>query len=205
MSAAFGQKHHAVPSTSSVSSTSTATAPPITYPYPTIEALSTTSTLLPTLSPRDQLNWTHDVIRVMDRQLYPSGQPTDFCNDVKVPTTMSLTNNMRGLLEKAIPIIISLTKYPTPSIASLALYLRGKLQANGSCPDYLPKDPRQAFKDFEAAARGGEMRGWFRLGRDYEGVGDLTRARDCFNRGVKKGDCECTYVSARMPACRERR
>ncbi len=42
------------------------------------------------------------------------------------------------------------------------------------------RDARQAFKDFESAARGGEVRGWFRLGRDYETVGDLGRAKDYF-------------------------
>ena len=39
------------------------------------------------------------------------------------------------------------------------------------------------------------MRGWFRLGRDYETVGDIGRANDCFERGENRGDCECTYVS----------
>ena len=42
------------------------------------------------------------------------------------------------------------------------------------------RDARQAFKDFESAARGGEVRGWFRLGPDYETVGDLGRAKDYF-------------------------
>ena len=59
----------------------------------------------------------------------------------------------------------------------------------------LPRDPRQAFKEFENAARFGEYRGWFRLGRDYESVGDVKRARDCLARGVKRQDCESIYVS----------
>ena len=100
---------------------------------------------------------------------------------------------MRLLLDIAIPIIIS--GQGDPTVGPLCLYLKAKLSSSGSCPDYLPRDPRLAFKEFENAARGGESRGWFRLGRDYEGVGDLNRARDCFDRGVKRGDCESTYVS----------
>lgn len=98
------------------------------------------------------------------------------------------------LVDVVIPIIISFTTHSDNAIRALALYLRGHLQAEGDCPEYLPKDPRQAFSDFEAAARTGDPKGWYRLGRDYETVGDITRARDCFERGRAKGNCESNYV-----------
>ena len=90
--------------------------------------------------------------------------------------------------------MISSTTSTDKSISALASYLKGVFLSSGICPNFLPRDPRQAFKEFENAARGGEHRGWFRLARDYEGVGDMARVKDCLERGVKRGDCECTYV-----------
>lgn len=107
----------------------------------------------------------------------------------------NLPDSLKDLVNQAVPIIISYTNHIHTNISALAIYLKAKLLSTGICPDFLPRDPRQAFKDFESAARGGEIRGWYRLGRDYEGVGDMTRARDCFERGVKRNDCESTYVS----------
>jgi hypothetical protein len=110
---------------------------------------------------------------------------------------------LNELLNSAIPIIISFTTHSDKRLAALASYLQAKLLATGSCSDFLPRDPRQAFKDFEIAARGGEARAWFRLGMDYEVVGDSLRARDCYERGRVNGDCECTYVSdSHMPGVR---
>src|SRR5439155_695899 len=57
------------------------------------------------------------------------------------------------------------------------------------------KSPRTAFRDFEAAARGGYAPAWFKLGRDYENFGDFVHARECFERGVKLGVESCCYVS----------
>jgi TPR repeat protein len=106
-----------------------------------------------------------------------------------------IPSKLAALTDRAVPIIISHSSHRNGHISSLASYLRGKLLASGVCEDYLPRDPRQAFKDFETAARGGEVKAWYRLGRDYETVGDDGRAKDCFQRGQAKGDCEATYVS----------
>jgi TPR repeat protein len=108
---------------------------------------------------------------------------------------VELPFDVNELVGVAVPIIISTTSHPSTSLAATALYLRAKLLSTGGCPDLLPKDQRQAFRDFEAAAKSGEARAWFRLGRDYEGFGDSGRARECFDKGKNKGDCECTYVS----------
>ena len=60
-------------------------------------------------------------------------------------------------------------------------------------PSVFPPSPREAFRDFETAARAGYAPAWFKLGRDYESVGDLARARDCFERGVRNGVGSCFY------------
>jgi len=60
-------------------------------------------------------------------------------------------------------------------------------------PTVFPPSPRDAFRDFEAAARAGYAPAWFKLGRDYESVGDIARARDCFERGVRNGVGSCFY------------
>lgn len=187
--------HTSLPSSSSVSSVTTANAPPITYPLPTLDGLSATLHLLHTLPDSEQLAWAQDVLRLLERYMYPSGQPTDFCADSPPPSTANVPKGVMDLLESAIPIIISYTTHANTALSALACYLKAKLLSTGCAPEFLPRDPRQAFKDFEGAARNGEVRGWFRLGRDYECVGDLVRAKDCFDRGMKKNDCECTYVS----------
>lgn len=138
------------------------------------------------------------MIRVLERHLDPAGT-TIGTPSLEVPTPAAhIPGKLAALVDRAAPIIISHTSHRNNHIASLASFLRGKLLASGSCEDYLPRDPRQAFKDFETAARGGEIRAWYRLGRDYETVGDIGRAKDCFERGQGKGDCEATYVSGRF-------
>jgi TPR repeat protein len=99
----------------------------------------------------------------------------------------------------AIPIIVSFTSHRSPTLAGSASYLKAHLLSTGSYPDGMPKDPRQAFKDFEVAAKAGESRAWYRLGRDYETCGEEERARSCFQRGARKGDGECLYVSTPYP------
>lgn len=180
---------------SMLSAGATGSGPPLVAHMPSVESLRAA---LPSLDGRadlDRLHFSQDVIRVLDKHLYPNGSPTDFLSPETTPSAARLPTDLDNLLNTAIPIIISFTTHHSVQISSLASYLRGKLLASGACPDFLPKDQRQAFKDFEVAARSGEARGWFRLGRDYEGVGDLGRARECFERGRSRGDCESTYVS----------
>lgn len=76
-----------------------------------------------------------------------------------------------------------------------ALYMRGDLLASGSFPTYLPKNLKSAFNDFELAARMGWAASWFRIGRDYEVLGDIARARDAYERGISAGDVGSIYVS----------
>lgn len=74
-----------------------------------------------------------------------------------------------------------------------ALYLRGDLQASGAFPTYFVKNLKEAFNDFELSARIGWAPSWFRIGRDYEVLGDLSRARDAYDRGVQAGDVGSIY------------
>jgi hypothetical protein len=82
---------------------------------------------------------------------------------------------------------------PYPKYVAEALYWRACLSNSGEFPDLVPQNPRTAFRDFEAAARAGHFQAWFRLGRDYETVGDAVHARDCFERGVKYQVESCLY------------
>ena len=181
-------------SSSFVSSVLTANAPPVTYPLPTLESLRVSLYNLHSMPDRNRLEWAQDVVRVLERYLSPGGQPTESYTDTPLPSR-NIPRGVYNLLERAVPIIILYTTHSTPQLAALAGYLKAKLLASGAAPDFLPRDPRLAFKGYEEAARAGEVRGWVRLGRDYEGVGDLERAKDCFERGVERGDCECSYVS----------
>jgi len=173
------------PSSSSLASASSSGSlgPALTYPRPTLESIISTSKHLERLNDKDRIAWCQDVIRVLERTHPPDQQ------------SPRISRDLQSLLNIAISIIISLTSHSDSSISALASYLKAKLLSSAVCPDYLPKDQRQAFKEFEIAARGGEIRGWFRLGREYEGVGDISRAKECFERGMRKGDGECTYVS----------
>ncbi len=84
-------------------------------------------------------------------------------------------------------------QHPLPPHVAEALYQRGSLGASGMFPSVFPPSPRDSFRDFETAARAGYAPAWFKLGRDYESVGDTTRARDCFERGVRNGVGSCFY------------
>lgn len=76
--------------------------------------------------------------------------------------------------------------------------MRALFSASGTYPEHVAHDPRKAFRDFETAARAGYGEGWFRLGRDYENFDDSSRAKACFERGVKLGIGSCIYVSEQI-------
>lgn len=171
-------------------------APPSTAPFPSVEDLTRSSGSLEYKSDLNQLQWAQDVVRLLDRHVNPSGQTNLTPSDPRSPAPIiRLPPPLNEIANRAVPIIISYTSHPATHIAALASYLRGKLLSTGVCDEFLPRDHRLAFIDFETAARGGEVRGWYKLGRDYEMMGDLGRAKDCFQRGQSKGECESTYVS----------
>lgn len=99
--------------------------------------------------------------------------------------------NLVKWTDEAISIILRSATSPRPEPE--ALYLRGDLQASGAFPTYLAKSLKEAFNDFELSARMGWAPSWFRIGRDYEVLGDLARARDAYDRGVHAADVGCIY------------
>ncbi|KIY65544.1 HCP-like protein [Cylindrobasidium torrendii FP15055 ss-10] len=98
------------------------------------------------------------------------------------------------LIERQTPHAESLSSRATSLVSALAasnpeaVYLRACLAA--------PTNPRQAFRDFEAAARAGCHVAWFRLGRDYEQFGDSKHAKECYDRGVRLNVVSCVYRMA---------
>ncbi|KZP03527.1 hypothetical protein FIBSPDRAFT_904948 [Athelia psychrophila] len=71
--------------------------------------------------------------------------------------------------------------------------IRATFAASGAYPGQVAQNPRTAFRDFEAAARGGYAPAWFKLGRDYENFSDFAHAKDCFERGAKARVEGCAY------------
>ncbi|WVO17006.1 hypothetical protein L204_104692 [Cryptococcus depauperatus] len=166
---------------------------PTLHPYPTVEKLAQKALELERLSDSDQICWAEDVLRLVERHWERSIEANYFERPTSPsPSSSHLEPNLQSLLDTASAIIIFISASDNQSDVSLALYLKGKLLSSGVASD-LPKDFRQAFKDFEMAAKGGEARAWYRLGKDYEGVNDYNRAKDCYERGARRSDCECTF------------
>ncbi|OJA15447.1 hypothetical protein AZE42_02225 [Rhizopogon vesiculosus] len=166
--------------------------PSLTAPLPTIQSLSTA---LPTIQqpahdPALKLAWARDVLLLIDRTQQPSS------TDIPAGPVSIADPQLQRLASTAVPLIQQLSstnQNPLPLHAAEALYLRATLEASGAYPDRIPHNPRQAFRDFEAAARAGFAAAWFRLGRDYENFNDAVHAKDCFERGAKLGVESCVY------------
>lgn len=94
-------------------------------------------------------------------------------------------------VDEAIINIVQVASSPTAEPE--ALFVRGELLASGAFPTYVSKDLRSAFSDFEQSARKGWAPSWYRIGRDYEMVGDITRARNAYERGVKAHDVSSSF------------
>ncbi|KAJ3865389.1 HCP-like protein [Lentinula novae-zelandiae] len=174
------------PSSSSSSSSLTAT-------LPTIPSLSS-STPTPTSDPAIKVAWSRDVFFLIERaHAIASGSPPG--EPINGPVLIT-DKALLDLANIAIPFILEIASLPpSPSNPYIAesIYHRASLLASGAFPEYTPKNPRSAFRDFETAARAGYGKAWFRIGRDYEGFGDTTHARECFERGVRAGVAGCMY------------
>lgn len=141
--------------------------------------------VLSSRDPGEQLAWVRAVLFLVDRATAnESGEdhtgPAVFTD----PTLGRLAN-------EAAPLLLTLASM-TPAIPE-AMYHRAMLAAQGTLPQFIPLNPRAAFRDFEVAARGGYHTAWFRLGRDYEQFNDHARAKDCFGRGIKADVASCCY------------
>ena len=94
-------------------------------------------------------------------------------------------------VDEAIIHIVQVASNPNPEPE--ALFVRGELLASGAFPEYVSKDLRSAFNDFEQSARRGWAPSWYRIGCDYEMLGDIGRARHAFERGAKAHDVFSRY------------
>ena len=175
--------------------------PSLTAPLPTISSLIAG---LPSLqtgnNPVSRLSWCRDVINLVDR-LYVVPNQTDSADPPSGPIHVA-DQELNNLVEAAIPMILQIAN-PNPPPQQLplhiaeAIYLRATFEATGAYPQFVPQNPRMAFRDFERAARAGFSTAWFKLGRDYENFGDFSHAKDCFERGTRNNNESCLYVSAR--------
>lgn len=126
---------------------------------------------------KQRVSWSKQVLKYVERNFSDSTK-------ISEPSLVKWT-------DEAISIIIRSASSPRPEPE--ALYLRGDLQASGAFPTYLGKNLKEAFNDFELSARMGWPPSWFRIGRDYEVLGDLNRAKEAYDRGVHAGDVGCVY------------
>ncbi|KAF7289865.1 hypothetical protein MIND_01360900 [Mycena indigotica] len=138
----------------------------LTVPLPSISALTAAMSTVtsPNHDPQLQLAWARDVMFLVDR-------------------TPSLSTSPLALA--AVPLLLTLAS--THNLPE-ALFLRATFASSGAYPNFIPQNPRAAFRDFETAARAGYSAAWFRLARDYEQFNDTTHALDCLNRGAKARD-----------------
>lgn len=174
--------------------------PSLTAPVPTIASLAGA---LPAVQgagadPTAQIAWAGDVVALVER-LQPQASATS--TDSPTGPARIVDPELRRLADVAVPMVLQLSAAGAPASgqrlprhAAEALYLRGTFANAGTYPEYVAPNPRTAFRDFEQAARNGHSAAWFKLGRDYETVGDAAHARDCFERGVKYGVESCLYV-----------
>ena len=158
--------------------------------------------------PSARLAWARQLVRHVRRTLpppaptpAPSKKPTSEPSKA-LPTNLPTDPVLAGLLDQALTFILSLAHPAQGASAGAkdlvyaeALFVSADLSATGEFPTFKVKDLRTSFRSFESSARAGWQASWYRLGRDYEGVGDPTRAVECFERGVKGMDKSSLYVS----------
>ena len=185
----------------SVNSSSTGTAQ-LTYLLPDLPKLEADrERMLASGDAPRKLKWAAEVMRFVERK-------ADSSKITEAPLVQ--------YIDEAIGIVSALPPHTCVEILTLAsasqinkqaggsdpvaeaLYLRGDLQASGAFPTYLRKDLRSAFNDFELAARMGYSASWFRIGRDYEVLGDVSRAKIAYDHGATAGDVGSVYVSVTL-------
>ncbi|TFK79383.1 hypothetical protein K466DRAFT_609760, partial [Polyporus arcularius HHB13444] len=99
---------------------------------------------------------------------------------------------LQKLVNVALPIIIRISSAPPgpiPLHVAEAIHMRAMCASTGIYPQFIPHDPRTAFRDFERAAKSGYHAAWFKLGREYENF-------ECFERGTRHGVESCACVAA---------
>ncbi|TKY84729.1 hypothetical protein EX895_005809 [Sporisorium graminicola] len=160
---------------SASASSSSSNPPSLSAPLPDMNSLATQRDRA--RDDKSLVSWAKQILKYVER---------NFSDGTKISEP-----NLVKWTDEAISIITRNASSPRPEVE--ALYIRGDLQASGAFPTYLAKNLKEAFNDFELSARMGWAPSWFRIGRDYEVLGDLDRARDVYERGVHAGDVGCIY------------
>jgi TPR repeat protein len=140
--------------------------------------------------------WCRDVIGLVDR-LYVAPNQTGSADPPSGPIHVA-DQELNNLVEIAIPMILQFANpnpvpQPLPLHIAESIYLRATFEATGAYPQFVPQNPRMAFRDFERAARAGFSAAWFKLGRDYENFGDFSHAKDCYERGIRNNNESSLY------------
>lgn len=178
--------------------------PSLTAPLPTLATLSVQQNSIqqPNADPARKIAWCRDVLALVDRaqQLHARSSPTS-TDPIMGPAQID-DPELQKLVNVAVPVILQIAgshppqgPAPVPPHVAEAIYMRALCASTGIYPQFIPHDPRTAFRDFERAAKSGFFAAWFKLGREYENFGDFQRAKECFERGTKHGVESCFYVS----------
>ncbi|KAH9886008.1 hypothetical protein C8Q73DRAFT_740386 [Cubamyces lactineus] len=174
--------------------------PSLTAPLPTVAILSVQQVAIqqPTADPARRIAWCRDVLALVDRAQQLVARTNANSTDPAVGPAQIDDPELQKLVNVAIPIILQISSQappqgPLPPFAAEAIYMRATCAATGIYPQFIPHDPRTAFRDFERAAKAGYHAAWFKLGREYENFGDVQHAKECFERGMKHGVESCYY------------
>ncbi|KAI0665457.1 hypothetical protein C8Q78DRAFT_1064822 [Trametes maxima] len=173
--------------------------PALTAPLPTIAILSVQQSAIqqPSANPARRITWCKDVLALVDRAQQLLARTNSNSTDPAVGPAQIDDPELQKLVNVAIPIILQISSQapqgPLPPHVAEAIYMRATCAATGIYPQFIPHDPRNAFRDFERAAKAGYHAAWFKLGREYENFGDMQHAKDCFERGMKHGVESCHY------------
>ena len=186
-------------SASGPSQKSSSEPPSLTAPLPTISSLiaALPSVQTPNNTPASKIAWCRDVVGLVDR-LYVIPNQTGSADPPSGPIHVA-DQELNRLVEIAVPMVLQYAN-PNPVPQQLpphvaeAIYLRAKFVSSGGYPQFIPQNPRMAFRDYERAARAGYATAWFKLGRDYENFGDSQHAKDCYERGIRNNNESCLYV-----------
>ncbi|EMD35255.1 hypothetical protein CERSUDRAFT_116068 [Gelatoporia subvermispora B] len=177
------------------------TGPPsLTAPLPTVAGLAThiNSIQQPSTNPASQVAWIRDVLSLVERLQPPASvTSTGSTTDATVGPAQISDPELQRLINVAVPLLVQISNQqqqtPLPAHVVEAIYLRATCEATGAYPEFIPHNPRTAFRNYERAAKAGFHAAWFKLGRDYENFGDVGHAKDCFERGVKFNVESCLY------------
>ncbi|KAI0759270.1 hypothetical protein BD413DRAFT_675032 [Trametes elegans] len=173
--------------------------PSLTAPLPTVAILSVQQSAITQSSanPARKIAWCKEVLALVDRAQQLSARSNSNSTDPAVGPAQIDDPELQKLVNVAIPIILQIASQaphgPLPPHVAEAIYMRATCAATGIYPQFIPHDPRNAFRDFERAAKAGFHAAWFKLGREYENFGDVQHAKECFERGMKHGVESCYY------------